>query len=179
MLQMGATGIQASKKQEANVDIHSTTPILRTSLTSYQECTPSRVRVTLRLAVYRQSVLGDKPLETHDQYFFSKLNTCGHSPYATSSLTRKWVCRLQLLLVLASAVILGSKSRGTRDHILLFKFETPPTCRARSPYLYPPGTGWPRYTPRHWVPFSSPPTTRRVEVFESASTTNIFHALYI
>jgi hypothetical protein len=29
------------------------------------------------------------------------------------------VCRLQLLLVLASAVILGSESRGTRDHILL------------------------------------------------------------
>jgi hypothetical protein len=27
-----------------------------------------------------------------------------------------------------------------------------------SPYLYPPGTGWPSYTPRHWVPFSSPPT---------------------
>jgi hypothetical protein len=31
----------------------------------------SRVRVTLRLAVYRQSVrLGDKPLETHDQNFY-------------------------------------------------------------------------------------------------------------
>jgi hypothetical protein len=30
-----------------------------------------RVRVTLRLAVYRQSVrLGDKPLEIHDQQFF-------------------------------------------------------------------------------------------------------------
>jgi hypothetical protein len=28
-----------------------------------------------------------------------------------------------------------------------FKFETPPTWRARSPYLYPPGTGWPSYTP--------------------------------
>jgi hypothetical protein len=28
-----------------------------------------------------------------------------------------------------------------------------PTWRARSPYLYPPGTGWPSYTPRHWVPF--------------------------
>jgi hypothetical protein len=26
--------------------------------------------------------------------------------------------------------------------------ETPPTWRARSPYLYPPGTGWPNYTPR-------------------------------
>jgi hypothetical protein len=25
---------------------------------------------------------------------------------------------------------------------------------ARSPYLYPPGAGWPSYTPRHWVPFS-------------------------
>jgi hypothetical protein len=31
----------------------------------------------------------------------------------------------------------------------------------------PPGIGWPGYTPRHWVSFSSPPTTRRttVEVF--------------
>jgi hypothetical protein len=29
------------------------------------------------------------------------------------------VCRLKLLLALASAVILGSQSRGTRDHILL------------------------------------------------------------
>jgi hypothetical protein len=32
---------------------------------------------------------------------------------------RGWVCRLQLLLDLASAVILGSESRGTHDHILL------------------------------------------------------------
>jgi hypothetical protein len=30
-------------------------------------------------------------------------------------------------------------------------FETPPTWRARSTYLYPPGTGWPSYTPGHWV----------------------------
>jgi hypothetical protein len=35
------------------------------------------------------------------------------------SLMRGWVCRLQLLLALASAVILGSESRGTRDYILL------------------------------------------------------------
>jgi hypothetical protein len=35
------------------------------------------------------------------------------------SLTRGRVCRLQLLLVLASAVILRSESRGTHDHILL------------------------------------------------------------
>jgi hypothetical protein len=52
------------------------------------------------------------------------------------------------------------------------RFQTPPTRWARSPYLHPPGTGWPRYTPRHWIPFPSPPTTCRatMEVFEPAST---------
>jgi hypothetical protein len=52
------------------------------------------------------------------------------------------------------------------------RFETSPTWRARSPYLYPPGTGWPDYTLRHWVPVSSPPTTRRatMEVFDPVST---------
>jgi hypothetical protein len=29
----------------------------------------------------------------------------------------------------------------------------PQTWRARSLYLYLPGTWWPRYTPGHWVPF--------------------------
>jgi hypothetical protein len=51
--------------------------------------------------------------------FFSQLHTWGHSPYITSSLTRGWVCYSQLLLVLASAFILGPESRGARDHILL------------------------------------------------------------
>jgi hypothetical protein len=32
---------------------------------------------------------------------------------------RGWVCRLQLLLVLANAVILGSEYRGTHGYILL------------------------------------------------------------
>jgi hypothetical protein len=39
---------------------------------------------------------------------------CGALP-----VTRERVCRVQLLLVLASVVILGSGSHGTRDHILL------------------------------------------------------------
>jgi hypothetical protein len=85
------------------------------------------------------------------------------------SLTRGRICRLQLLLILGSTVILGSESR-----CYYLRFETPPTSRARSPYFYPPGTGWPSYTctSRHWVPFSSPPTTRRtmVEVLEPAFT---------
>jgi hypothetical protein len=38
------------------------------------------------------------------------------------------------------------------------RFETPPTWRARSRYLYPPRTGWPGYTPRYWVPFASYPS---------------------
>jgi hypothetical protein len=52
------------------------------------------------------------------------------------------------------------------------RFATPLPWRARTPYLYPPGTGWPSYTPRHRVFFSSSPTTRRatVVVFEPAST---------
>jgi hypothetical protein len=78
-----------------------------------------RVRVTLRLVVYRQSVgLGAKPIETHNQYIF-QLNTCGYSPYVTYSLTRIWICRLELLLALASAVNLRFECRGTPDHILL------------------------------------------------------------
>jgi hypothetical protein len=61
--------------------------------------------------------------------------------------------------------------RGSWPYFLLSQ-ETAPTWRGRSPYLYPAETWWPSYTPRHWVPFSSSPTTRRatVEVFERAST---------
>jgi hypothetical protein len=62
--------------------------------------------------------------------------------------------------------------RDWRPYFIVPLLETPPTWRARSPYLYPPGTGWPRYTPGHWVPFPSPLTTRlaTVEVFYPAST---------
>jgi hypothetical protein len=52
-----------------------------------------KVKVILRLAVYRQTILpGVKTLETHDQRFLFQLNSCGNSPYVTSSLTRRWVC---------------------------------------------------------------------------------------
>jgi hypothetical protein len=88
--------------------------------------------------------------------------------------TRGWVCRIQFLLVLASAVILGSESWGTHNRILLPQIRDPPTWRVSSSYLYPPGTRWPSYNPKHWVwvLFSSPPTTHRVTVavFEPVST---------
>jgi hypothetical protein len=93
------------------------------SLTNERVRVSVRVRFTLLLAVYRQSVhLGVKHLETHEQNFF-QLNTCLHSPSVTSSLTRGWICSLQLLLALARAVILGSESSGTRDHILLSQIQ--------------------------------------------------------
>jgi hypothetical protein len=46
--------------------------------------------------------------------------------FGVPSLTRGRVCRLQLLLVLASAVIFGFEARRTRGHILLsrLKFES-------------------------------------------------------
>jgi hypothetical protein len=46
--------------------------------------------------------------------YVGQLRVCWHGAL---SLTRGRVCRLQLLLALASAVILGSVSLGTRDHI--------------------------------------------------------------
>jgi hypothetical protein len=55
---------------------------------------------------------------------------------------------------------LGPSPAGLVTIIYCLKFETPPTWRVRSPYLYPPGTGWSSYTPRHWVPFSTASNAR-------------------
>jgi hypothetical protein len=44
---------------------------------------------------------------------------------------RERVCRLQLLLALASAVILGPKSRGTHDHILLSQIRDSPNVEGQ------------------------------------------------
>jgi hypothetical protein len=148
---------------------HSTGTIPNSNCTVYSE-----FRVTLRLALYCQSVrLGAKPIETHDQNLFSfQLNTCGYSPYVVLSDER-----MGLSFRNAAGPRRRSHSQVRVPGVSITTFyclrlETPPTWRTRSPYLYPPGTGWPGYTPRHWVPIPSPFTTRRatVEVFDSAST---------
>jgi hypothetical protein len=110
-----------------------------------------RVRVTGNQFVLATSTL--RPTTRIFIIFIFQLNTCGYSPYIISFLTRGWVCRLQLLLSLASAVILRSESLGIHDHIILSQIRHSPTWKVRSPYLYPTGTGWPGYTSRHWVPF--------------------------
>jgi hypothetical protein len=80
----------------------------------------------------------------HDQ-IFTFLWQLGSCFCGAPSLTRGRVCLLYMLLALVSSVFLGPESLGSRDYILL------PVLR---------------------LPFSSPPTTRRVtvEVFVPAST---------
>jgi hypothetical protein len=59
-----------------------------------------------------QFVLATSSLRLTASNFIFQLNTCGYSPYVTSSLTRRWVCSLQLLLALASTFIPRSDSCG-------------------------------------------------------------------
>jgi hypothetical protein len=66
--------------------IHSHSPTI-SSLTDWLKS--QRVIVTLRLAVYRQTLrLGTKPLEEHDQSPPNDWNPCGHRLCVTSSLTK-------------------------------------------------------------------------------------------
>jgi hypothetical protein len=73
------------------------------------------------------------------------------------------VCPTQSLKVGSLQSISGLSPAG-------LNYETP-IWRARFPYLFSLGTGWPRYTPGHWVLCPSPLMTHRfrVELFYHAS----------
>jgi hypothetical protein len=95
------------------------------------------------------------PLRFTTSNFIFQLNTCGYSPHVTSSLTRGCVCRLQLLLVLASTVILRSESRGTHDHILVSQIRDSPSLGGQVLVFLSPRNRVTCLSPRHWVLFVS------------------------
>jgi hypothetical protein len=112
-----------------------------------------KVKVMLRRTTSRLVWFGVKhPTGVYNQNFITvrhlRVCWCG-----AVSLTRERVCRLQFLLVLASAVILGSESRGTHDHILLPQIRDSPNLEGQVPCIYipqeqsgpviPSGTGFP------------------------------------
>jgi hypothetical protein len=78
------------------------------------------------------------PRDSRHSNFIFQLNSCGYCPYVISSLTRGLVRRLQLVLVLASAVILRSDSRGTYDHILLSPIRDSRNLEGQIPVFIPP-----------------------------------------
>jgi hypothetical protein len=91
----------------------------------------------------------EAPWDSRPVFFW--LNACGYSTYVTSSLTRGWVCSLQLLLALASAVILRSDSRGTRDHILLSQIRDSPKPGGPGPPIYIPRNRMARFPFRRFI----------------------------
>jgi hypothetical protein len=114
-----------------------------------------------------QFVLGTSTLRLTTSNFIFQLNTCDYSPYVTSSLTRGCVCRLQLLLVFASAVIIRSESRRSHDQIFTVSDSRLSQPGGRIPRIYTPRNRVVRLYPQALSSHSSPPTTRRatVEVF--------------
>jgi hypothetical protein len=94
-----------------------------TSAAYYSASSQSQVKVTLRLTVGHSVSLGVEPhLGLMTIYFIVwQLRSCF---CGAPSLTRELVCLLYKLLVLASAVFLGSESLGSHDHFYCLSFET-------------------------------------------------------
>jgi hypothetical protein len=89
-----------------------------------------KIEVMLRPTVSRSVMSCVKPQSgVQDQIFITarhlRVCWCG-----TPSLSRGRVCRLQLLLAVASAVILRSESRGTHSHILVSQVRDSPNLEA-------------------------------------------------
>jgi hypothetical protein len=78
---------------------------------------------------------------SHMTYWPSSPLTC--NPPRAIAFVRSLSRHLFLLCISDNRIF---KGRGCQPHA------QPPTWRAWPLYLWPPETGWPSYTPRHWVP---------------------------
>jgi hypothetical protein len=123
-----------------------------------------------------QFVLATSPLRLRTSNFIFQLNTRCYRPYVTSPLTRGWVCRLQLLLVFDSTVILKSES----DHILLSQIRDSANLQGQVPVftshrnrvaqLYPQAPL--RLTGLRWR-YSNPPPSGWLLSLHYAKSTNL------
>jgi hypothetical protein len=93
-----------------------------------------KVKFMLRLAVG----LGLKPQSGAQEQKFVTVTQLRICWCGEPSLTRRWVSRLQFLLVLASAVILRTESRGTHYHILLSQIRDSPNLEGQVPVFISP-----------------------------------------
>jgi hypothetical protein len=111
-----------------------------------------KVEVNLRPTVSRSASLGVRhPSKIRDQFFFLleiSLRQLRGCYFVAPSLTRRRVCNLlyNCFWALPEQSLLGRSPAELRPYFTVSS-ETPPTWRARFPYLYPPGIGRPSYTP--------------------------------
>jgi hypothetical protein len=141
-----------------NIVHYCATVIYRTIFFHFHGNNSGSLKLKLKLVYDRRSfgqsvLVSGSHLESMTSIFFY-LTIAGFFMWDTLSDERT---RLQFTCTVASGPCQSSHSwvevpQNSRPYFTVSS-ETSPTWRARSPYLYPPGTGWPSYTPGHWVPF--------------------------
>jgi hypothetical protein len=82
--------------------------------------------------------LATSPLRLTTSNFIFQLNTCGYSPYVTSSSNERMGLSFTIAAGLASAVILRSETCGSHDHILLSQIPDSPNLEGQFPVFVSP-----------------------------------------
>jgi hypothetical protein len=130
-----------------------TNQLLFTSLTYPQ--VKVRVKVMLWPMVSRQSVFMSSPYLQPKTRFWLLSDVCG---FVDVECLLWWEVRsvvYNCCWSLPAQSFSGPSPTGVMTILYCLRFETFPTSRARSLYLYLPGTDWPSYIPRHWVKLNS------------------------